>query len=282
MAFVGILGLIISFIAAVMGIVFVLVGVILSSVGKRKSRRVMKIVGRVLWIIGLAMEVPVIILISLYFFKLNNRSIALPDGGTAWVTVSDADKMWELVEADNADIGELTKLLDKNPNLIYYRDANRQNLIDFGLANGNYAVVQLALECGLIFDDPERYEHMSYVENSMEEYLEKAIEREMTEDDVEIVKLMFSSGVSMECSARDDYVYSNLFGKAVWAILYNDKYVTDTELELLHIFIDNGYDSDSGLLLYEEKPSNLSFGEISGVVRDGNYSTVLTLIGKKR
>lgn len=280
MAFIGIVGMVISFLSAGLGLVFVLVGVILSSVGKRKSRRVMKIVGRVLWIIGLAMEVPVIILIGLCFFKLNNRSITLPSGGTTWVAVSDVDKMWELVEADGADINELMKLLDENPNLIYYRDANRQNLIDFGLANGNYAVVQLALERGLIFDDPDRYEHTSYVGNSMEEYLEKAIEREITEDDVEIVKLMFSSGVSMECSARDDYVYSNLFGMAVWAVLYNDKYVTDTELDFLHIFIDNGYDSDNGLLLYEEKPSNLSFGKIANVVKNENYATVMRLIGR--
>lgn len=88
-----------------------------------------------------------------------------------------------------------------------------------------------------------------------------------------IVKFMFENNASTELEVR--LAYSNMLGKAVWAVLYNDEAVTDIELDFIQIFIDNGLSLSKEFKLKEEVPSSNA-----NVTRNGNYYKLMDIIGR--
>lgn len=265
---------------------FFILAVVFKIVGKKKENRKMKIAGNVFLVLGILFAVPLLALIIYFVFNANFSEVTLPDGKTEYVAEQDIRAMNSYIKnPDENSLNALEKLLDKNSALVFYHDINRRSILDYGLRKGNADIVRIALEHGAIFDNPIRYEHMAYVENSMEDYLVSCVRRPITEDDLEIVEMMFEKNASTELEKdhqrRCGYC-SNMFGEAVWAVLYNDESVTDTELEFLQVFMDHGLSSDSTLLLIEELP--VGYGVSSDyhddVTRDSNYDRLMEIIGK--
>jgi len=272
----------------VISVLFFILAIVFKVIGKIKDKKGLKIAGTVFIVLGTLFILPDILITGAMAYNAIFINVELPDGGHATVTTSDYSKLVKLAEAgDESSVEELDHLLDKSPNLIYVRDANMDSVLEIGLDNGNSEVVRVALEHGSVFDDPAIYDNMAYYKTSMEDFLGGLIEREITEDDVRIVEMMFEEGAATTLY-RPDYrgpCYTNIFGEAVWCILYNDGdnglKITDTELEFLQVFIDNGEDSDAGLHFVQDMPSNYLFPDsYYGVItRDDNYETLMDLTG---
>lgn len=279
----GVVAIVIFIVILLFMIAFLITATILKTIGKIKDSRPMRIAGNVFLVLGIINAIPVVLIIGSIIFDSFFTKVSLPDGKEAYVSLKDISIMQELAVTDSDDaMDELDELLSESPNLVYYLDANVESVLDYGLENGNSEVVEIALNNGAIYDDPQRYDRMAYVHNSMDYYLDELISREITEDDVRIIELMFENGASTNYKNSHYSVYSNLFGKAVWAVLYNDEAVTDTEIEFIQVFINNDLKSDNGLLLYEEKPNNVIFSSEyhADVLRDDNYNRIMTILGR--
>ena len=264
-------------------VIILIAAIILKAVGKKKNSKAMRIAGNVFLVLGVINAIPVVLVVGSLAFNSVFTKITLPDEKEAFVLSKDISTMRELAVMDSDDaLAKLDKLLKRSPELVYYLDVNRKGILDYGLENGNSEVVEIALKNGAIFDDSNRYEHMAYVCCSMDYYLGELTGREITEDDVRIIRLMFENDARTDYKNAHHLVYSNLFGRAVWAVLYNDEAVTDTEIDFIQVFLDNGLSSDSALLLFDEKPSNVFFSPEynADVLRDENYSRIMAIIGK--
>ena len=273
MAFIGMVFVAIFFMMAIMMILILITAFILKFVGKRKQSRRMRIVGNVLLVIGFVLAIPVVFVIGNIVYKSKYEEVYMPDGKTAHVSKKYIERMNEIIFMNDEDMDALVELLDEEPKLIYYLDDNLKGILEYGLENGDYELVEIAIEHGAIFDNPNRYDHMAYEDNSMDFYLSSIFERTLTSEDIDIITLMFDSNVSMDYSMRYNSRYSNLYGKAVWLVLNNDEYVTDTEIEFIHKFIENGFSEDDKLNLYDENSESNR-----AVVKDDNYYLLMKMI----
>lgn len=287
MAFIGMviagIAVIIFIVILIIMLVLLVTAITLKIVGKNKNSKKMRTAGNVLLIIGIIFAVPVVWIAGLLAFNSMYEQITLPDESQKYILIQNITKMRELAEeGTDSSVEELDRLLEKEPDLVYYLDVNKKGVIDFGLEQGNAKLVETALAHGAEFDDPHRYDNMAYFHNSMEYFIGSLSDRKITQDDVRIIELMFENNASTAYEDTLYLVYSNLFGEAVWAVLYNDGEVTDTELEFIQVFIDNGLDFDENLLLYDEKPSNVYFSGkyYDNVKQDENYSVLMKIIGK--
>ena len=268
------------------GIVLLMLGafgltLILKIINRKKQDRKLKIVSNILLVFGILFELPVIAIIGFLTFEKYYTKVNLPNGDTKYVRRSDVKDMQKYAKDGDAD--ELDRLLDKKGELIYSLDANYDSVLDYGLINGDAGIVEVAIDHGAVFDDPKKYDHMAYVTCSMEAYLNSCINHSITQDDVKIITLMFEKGAKTELkSLYENAGYSNVLGKAAWAVLYNDDTVTDTELEFLQVIADNGFPQDSGFVTIDELPSNhhVSSSYRRDVVRDDNYFSVMKIVGK--
>lgn len=263
-------------------LIFFVLTAVLKIVGRKKENKKIKIAGNVFFVLGIMFAVPIIAMIIYFVFHAIFTTVTLPDGKTKYVFTRNISAMNSYVETpDENSLNELEKLLEKNSSLVFYHDINRKSILDDGLETGNVDIVRIALEHGAIFDNPQRYDHMAYVANSMDYYLGSCIGRSITEDDIEIVEMMFENNVSTELKKSSE-IYSNMFGKAVWAVLYNDEAVTDIELEFIRVFVDNGLSSDTELLLMDEVSGNHYFGPeyYTNVTRNSRYDQLMDIIGK--
>ena len=274
MAFIGMVFVAIFFMMAIMMILILITAFILKFVGKRKQSRRMRIVGNILLVIGFVLAIPVVFVIGNIVYKSKYEEVYMPDGKTAHVSKKYIEKMNEIIFMNDEDMDALVELLDEEPKLIYYLDDNLKGILEYGLENGDYELVEIAIEHGAIFDNPNRYDHMAYEDNSMDFYLSSIFERTLTSEDIDIITLMFDSNVSMDYSMRYNSRYSNLYGKAVWLVLNNDEYVTETEIEFIHKFIENGFSEDDKLNLYDENSESNR-----AVVKDDNYYLLMKMIG---
>ena len=267
-------------------LLFYTAAIILKIIGKVKDNKKVKRVGTVFIVLGSVFAVPLVLLGGYVWFTIAFVKVDLPNGHTAYELNSNYNKV--ISYADNGDeesIEELVKLLDKHPNLVYIRDNNSRSVLEYGIENGNSGLVRLALDKGAVFDDPAIYEHRAYVKTSMEDFINSLYDRQITEDDVEIIKMMFEEGASTDLYdplGHPPY-YSNIFGKAVWAVLYNDGdnglRVTDTELEFIQVFIDNGLYADYDLMFVEDVPSNYYFPDsyYGPIEQDANYEELIRI-----
>lgn len=278
MAFAGMF-LLAIFIAIIAGLViFTLLFLILAFIFKKKGK---KKTGRVMLVLGIICAIPLVIVIGYFAYTRMYDKVTLPDGSEKIVLEKDVDRMWELIDENTDDsVALIAELLEKDPDLVYYRDANRRGLLDHGLKLGNYEMVELALQYGASFDEPTMYEYRTNTKCSMEEYLDNIYYRSLTEDDVKILRKL-TEEASTDYIIEKPLVYSNAFGQAVWVILYNDEMVTDIEIDFIKVLIEHGIDSDEYLLLYEEMGNNISYSDREfSVEKDENYEKVMVMIGR--
>ena len=282
MVFASVFILLLIILAFLMLIFFVL-ATVFKIVGRKKGSRKLKIAGNVFLVLGILFAAPIIALIIYFAFNAAYEDVTLPDGETKYVLAQHVSEMDSYVEnPDEGSLEKLEKLLDKDSALVFYQDVNRYSIIDNGIKMGNADIVKIALAHGAIFDNPKRYDHMAYVSSSMDDYLCWCDARSITEDDIEILELMFENHASTEIKTNG-MLYSNVFGMAVWTVLYNiDDAVTDTELEFIQIFIDNGLSTDEDLRLANEKIPGYDFSDNyhDRIVKDGNYDRLMDIIGK--
>ena len=281
--FVGTIFLIILTIVIILSVIFFITAIILKIIGKKKDSKKLKITGNVFLVLGIVNIAPIIIFIGYLTYKSQFAEVELPDGKTKDVSIKSAYKVMEL-SRDGSDeaIEELEKLLDKNPDLVFFHDNNRESILEIGLENGDADVVKIAIEHGAVIDNPERYEHMAYVKTTMQDYFGGMTGREFTREDIEIIKILFENGADTSYKLRVHY-YSNAFGMAVWGILYNDGIVTDDELEFIQVIIDNGVTHDDALILMEDLSSNYHFSDEyhSDIIKDDNYYLLMEMIENK-
>lgn len=277
--FIGTILLIILAVVIIASVIFGITAIILKIVGKVKDNKKLKVAGNVFLTLSIVNIAPVIIFAGYITYKSQFAEVELPGGESKDVSIKSAYKMMEL-SRDGSDeaIAEIEKLLDKNPNLVYFHDNNRESILEIGLENGNAELVRTAIEHGAVIDNPERYEHMAYVKTSMQDYLGGMIGREFTRDDIEIITLLLENGADTSYKLRVHY-YSNAFGMAVWGILYNDGAVTDDELEFMQVIIDNGITHDDALILKEDLSSNYHFSDEyqTDVKKDDKYYLLMEM-----
>lgn len=290
MAFMGMVfgALFVGILMAVLGSVglCLLIGIICKIVGKAKNSKGARIAGTVFFIIALVAIAPVIALFTWGYFKTAFTEVHMPDGSTEKVyhkTVNRfRDNLIGYIDTGDEEFFEnLESMIDDDEALLYYRDNNHRSILEYGMDAGNAEIVEFALERGSEVDSPERFEYMAYVECTWDEYLDMVAARPVTEGDVRIAQMLFDADADTSFDTGVPY-YSNIFGKAAWAILYNDDTVTDTEMEFLQVIIDNGFDHDACLMPVYDAPSNYYFGPEThqDVARTDNYYEVWELAGK--
>ncbi|MCR5592843.1 MAG: hypothetical protein K6F79_03700 [Saccharofermentans sp.] len=266
--------------------VCLLIGIICKIVGKVKDIKGARIAGTVFFIIALVVIVPVIALFAWGYFKTAFTEVHMPDGSTEKVYYKTVNRFRDnligyIDTGDEEFFTNLGSMIDDDEALLYYRDNNHRSILEYGMDAGNAELVEFALERGAEVDSPERFEYMAYVECTWDEYLDMVAARPVTEGDVRIAQMFFDADAETKFDTGVPY-YSNIFGKAAWAILYNDDTVTDTEMEFLQVIIDNGFDHDACLMPVYDAPSNYYFGPEThqDVARDDNYYEVWELAGK--
>lgn len=288
MAFMGMVfgALIIGILLTIFAIVGVclLLGIILKIVGRAKNSKGARIAGTVFFVIALVLIAPVIALFTWGYFKTAFIEVNMPDGNTVKlhhsVTTEFRDTILAYIDNGNEeDYEAVESMIDENEALVYYRDGNFRGILEFGIDAGNADIVRLALESGAPVDCPDRYDVMSSYHSTWLEYLDETALRTVTEDDIEIAQMLFDADCDTELPQDRVPYYSNLFGRAVWVILYNDETVSDTEMEFLQVFIDHGFDSDSSFMPVYDVPSNYLFGPETheDVERNDNYYEVLDM-----
>ena len=271
----------------VLGIVglCLVIGIICKIVGKIKDSKGARIAGTVFLIIALVLIAPVIALFAYGYFKTAFVEVNMPDGSTEKVYYKTVNRFRDnligyIDTGDEEYFENLESMIDDDEALLYYRDNNHRSILEYGLDAGNAEIVEYALDRGSEADSQERFEIMAYVECTWDEYLDWVANRPVTEGDVRIAQMLFDENCDTSFDTGVPY-YSNIFGKAVWAVLYNDDTVTDTEIEFLQVFIDNGWDSDPCVMPVYDAPSNYYFGPEThqDVARDDNYYYVFDIAG---
>ena len=271
----------------VLGIVglCLVIGIICKIVGKIKDSKGARIAGTVFLIIALVLIAPVIALFAYGYFKTAFVEVNMPDGSTEKVYYKTVNRFRDnligfIDTGDEEYFENLESMIDDDEALLYYRDNNHRSILEYGLDAGNAEIVEYALDRGSEADSKERFEIMAYVECTWDEYLDMVATRPVTEGDVRIAQMLFDENCDTSFDTGVPY-YSNIFGKAVWAVLYNDDTVTDTEIEFLQVFIDNGWDSDPCVMPVYDAPSNYYFGPEThqDVARDDNYYYVFDIAG---
>ncbi len=284
MVFGAIFVIILIIVLSIVALCFV-IGIICKIIGKVKDSRGARIAGTVFFVIALVLLAPVIALFVYGYFSTAYWTVNMPDGSTSKIHHSTATEFRDSITdyIDNGDedaLEHVESMIEDNEALVYLRDNNHAGILEYGLEAGSADIVRLALDNGAPVDSPDRFENMAYIDSTWEEFLNEASVRTITQDDIEIAQMLFDADCDTSYDSNVPY-YSNLFGKAVWAVLYNDDEVTDTEIGFLEVFTGNGLDSDSSLMLVYEVPSNYLFGPETheGVERDDNYYHVLEMAG---
>lgn len=278
---IGTILLIIVVTVIIVAIAFGITAIVLKIVGKVKDNRKINTTGNVFLTLSIISITPIVLFTGYLKFNYTFATIHLPNGGIRYASNKIAFGMIDLAyDGSDEAIAEIEKLLDKNPNLVYFHDNNRMSILDVGLKNGNAKLVRTAIEHGAVIDCPERYERIIY-ETSMEEYLKNMMGRDFTRDDIEIITLLFENGADTSYKFRNKVdLYSNPFGMAIWSILYNDSVVTDDELEFIQVIIDNGITHDNELVLREELRTYDDNPHY--VKKDDNYYLLMEMIEGNR
>lgn len=282
MAFTGIIFMMILFVTFAVMIVSFIVFFILKLTNRKKEKKSLKIASTVFLILGIICSIPTLFVIVMSMNR-NMAKINTPDGKTQTVKSETAQHILELCR-DGSDeaVDELKNELDKNPHFVFYYDVNRYSVLDIGLKESNPEIVRLALSYGAFFDNPEKYEHMAYVHTSMEEFISN-ISKDITENDLEILQILFENGASPQCDCcanKPNSYYSNILGQAAWKFLYNGNFVTDNEIRFLEKIVDNGITKDSNFKYYTEC-SFVDYGIETNIVKNSNYKRLVEIIGRE-
>lgn len=237
MAFVGlvIVWAIVAILGAIvgLGIIFFIVGIILRLKKKKKASRIFMILGGVN-IIG-------VIIFVVYLIIPKSKEVETPAG------YAKIKPLWQKQYnkcLDNHDVDGLRKLVNKHPELIYYYDNNRVMLLDYGLYNCDIDIMQIALDNGAVFDEPLRYDHMTFFSSldsffseldypSWERYdSELTIDGETTDEMLSALEFAINNGAAVRWDVNSEYLTDNFYDEAlVW--VEKDGEISDKDDELL-------------------------------------------------
>lgn len=145
---------------------------------------------------------------------------------------------------ENRDLVELKELLDEQPALVFYRDANRVTMIDYGMYNTDVELMQLAWDYGAIFDNPITYNHLVF-DNSAHSFFVRLdypdVKKEVlhekgvtTEDIIATVEFMIEHGAELTYSQDTNGHTGNFYNDALWWVML-DGVQSDLDDELLEL-----------------------------------------------
>ena len=140
-------------------------------IGKKKDKKGLRITGNVFLVLGIIFALPLIGLTAFIIWSMAFTKVTDSNGNEYTVLTRDVNHVISCLD-DGSDetLDDLDSLLDKKPELVYWLDVNHQGILESGLRTGNLRMVEIALDHGGCFDNPTVYEHMAYVETSMEDY----------------------------------------------------------------------------------------------------------------
>ena len=260
---------------------FLTLAIILKVIGKKKDKKAMRIIGNILMVIGILCIIPVIVVVGYVGYEQTGTYIVYSDGTEERVSKSVAEEMMSYAE-DGSDeaIEKLDKLLDKRPELLYWRDINCTSVLDVGIDNADVKVIKCVLEHGNVIDQPFRYRESSDTHDDLSvQRLNHVIveRRELTDNDVAILKILLENGATYKLDSEGPF-YSNALGEAAFYLLFMDGELDDRDMEYLQVFVDNGCATDGKFDL------DLTTGEailgragktLNDVKRDDNYYAML-------
>jgi len=252
---------------------------IIKIINRKKKKTSLKIASNIFLGLGCFWAIPIITLIIIIILPKKTK-IELPDGTVQEAYVKDAEQILELSRDGSGEaLEKLEKMLSKAPYLVYYYDINYNSVLDIGLEESNPDLIRLALSYGAVFDNPVKYEHMAYDHNSMEEFL-RCHSKNITDKEVEVMKLLFDNGASAKCEicANKSY-YSNILGESAWSFYYNDEVITDKEIEFLELIKSNGITEDPDFKYYEDCDF-VMYGINTDIIKNDNYYKFIDIIGK--
>lgn len=236
MAFMGIMimGIILMVILGI--IIFTIVTLIIGLVNKKKH----KILSRVMLILS-GVGALCLTGILLFIFIPRPEVIETPNGEVK-VKQSIIEDYKSCL--DNGDLVGLKELLDEEPALVYYSDANRVTMIDYGMYNTDIEMMQLAWDYGATFDNPITYEHLLF-DNSAHSFFvrldypdwEKEVLHEKgvtTEDIIATVEFMIDHGAELTYSEDTNGYTGNFYDDALWWVML-DNVQSDLDKELLEV-----------------------------------------------
>jgi hypothetical protein len=227
-AFIAILGAIVG-----LGLIYFIIGLILLFKKKKKAARVFMILGGVN-IIG-------VIIFVAYLIMPKSKEIKTPNG------YAEIKPSWQRQYKnclDNHDVDSLRKLVNKHPELIYFYDNNNVMLLDYGLYNCDIDIMQIALDNGAVFDEPLRYDKMTFY-SSLDSFFseldypswkrdesELTIEGNTTDKMLKALEFAINNGAEVSWDVYGGTQKENFYDEAlVW--VEKDGQVSDKDAELL-------------------------------------------------
>lgn len=225
MAFAGmmIVGIILLLLCmlVIAGISMLIIGIVLRVKKHKKSSGILFVISGIM--LGMVL---VIVLLAV---MPKSEKVPTPAGDVV-IRPSWIEKYEECLKTHNID--ELKTLVDKHPDMIYYYDVNHVMLLDYGLANCDVDIMQIAIDKGARFDDPLRYDHMVFYssfdaffselnypewEKSPEELI---VSGETTDEMIQAVAFAIEHGAQLKWEVNHDDEMDNLFDKAAnWVAL---------------------------------------------------------------
>ncbi len=244
MAFIGIMiiGIILLIILGIT--IFTMVALIIGLVNKKKHQHLSRVMLILSGIGALCLAG-----ILLFIFIPRPEMIETPNGEVK-VKKSMIEDYKECLY--NRDLAGLKELLDEQPALVYYRDANLVTMIDYGMYNTDIELMQLAWDYGATFDNPITYEHTVF-DNSAHSFFvrldypeqEKTVLHEKgvtTKDIIATVEFMIEHGAEFTYSQNTNRNNGNFYNDALWWVMLDDTQ-SDLDEELLEV-IEEGMKED--------------------------------------
>ena len=267
----------------ILGTALFIWGLVLGNKAKKKGSKVKLRLARILTVFGLLVALLNLSLGILGRASLDLRKVNTP-GGSAHVSADTADRALDLAEDNSPEAAaELKKILDKDPDLIYYKVLGR-SVAGNALEYGNFEAVTIVTEHGFDWTKED-----FFTDGSLVFFLRKACERKITEDDVKIMDLLFERGADTALVKKTEG-YSGLFGMTAWTVLYNREYdykISDAELGLIKSVASHAEASDPYFRFAGEEPypkvkDALYTTDAPGPVEeDQNYKDLLRLLGRE-
>ena len=217
------------------GLLLLVIGIVLKVKKRNKS-------AAVLFVLSGLMLGSVLILVLLVVMP-KPKTIDIPNGRAilrpSWIATYKRC-------LEKSDKEKLKKLVDRHPEMIYYYDANRVMLLDYGLYNCDIEIMQIALDHGAVFDEPLRYEHMIFF-SSLDSFFseldypdwkretdELTVEGETTDKMIEAVAFAIENGAQLKWEVYNEYQEDDFLDKALnWVAL--DGIVSEEDEKLLNL-----------------------------------------------
>ena len=187
------------------------------------------------------------------------------EGDTVEIQPEDWSNMAEAF--NEYDTQAIISMLNEHPELTYFYDNNRVNIIDYGLYNLNIDVMRCALDHGAVFDDQETYRRRSYQCGSLNSFYQELYypdgtqnpqyeEGAATDEMIEAVRFAIENGAQIVYDTSSYKIRpdsSQNFYEQTWIWVNQDDVISDKDWELLDLVrsympedwsIDDMYDED--------------------------------------